>query len=147
MLRYQLYECNAPAIDIEKEIQYLKNYAALQQLRFNDNFTVQVTCDSPLNNFSVPPLLMLPLVENAFKHVSHFTDRKNEININVVMNLSHLHVCISNTKASAATRNENGGIGLKNVKRRLDLIYGDRYQLLIEDTVDRYSITLEIPAL
>ncbi len=147
MLRYQLYECTAPTIDIEKEIRYLKNYTELQQLRVNDNFTVQFTCHSPLNGFTIPPLLMLPLVENAFKHVSHYTDRKNEISIQLTLNHPHLELHITNTKEPYSIRKENGGIGLRNVKRRLDLIYGDQYQLHIEDTTDRYSITLEIPIL
>jgi sensor histidine kinase YesM len=54
---------------------------------------------------------------------------------------------ISNTKEPSTPKNENGGIGLKNVKRRLDLIYGDRYQLHIQDTMDHYSVTLEMPVL
>ncbi len=145
MLRYQLYECNAHTIDIEKEIRYLKNYTELQQLRVNENFSVQFTCSSQLSGFSIPPLLMLPLVENAFKHVSHYTERKNEIIIQLTLNHPHLKLHISNTKEPSATRKENGGIGLRNVKRRLDLIYEEHYQLLLEDTPDRYSVTLEIP--
>lgn len=145
MLRYQLYECNAHTIDIEKEIRYLKNYTELQQLRVNENFSVQFACSSQLSGFAIPPLLMLPLVENAFKHVSHYTERKNEIIIQLTVNHPHLRLHISNTKESSVTRKENGGIGLRNVKRRLDLIYGDHYQLDIEDTIDRYSVTLEIP--
>jgi sensor histidine kinase YesM len=147
MLRYQLYECTAQTIDIEKEIQYLKNYTALQQLRMNDNFTVQFICHSSLNGFSIPPLLMLPLVENAFKHVSHFTNRKNEISIQLTLNHQHLQLHIANTKEPYPVLKETGGIGLRNVKRRLELIYGDQYQLKTQNTIDHYSITLEIPIL
>lgn len=147
LLRYQLYECNGHSIEIEKEAQYLKNYVALQQLRVNENYTVEFNCSPQLIGFSIPPLLMLPLVENAFKHVSHYSDNKNEITIQLTIHHARLILQISNTKEPSAPKNENGGIGLKNVKRRLDLIYGDRYQLHFRDTMDHYSATLEIPVL
>jgi sensor histidine kinase YesM len=147
LLRYQLYECNGHSIAIEKEAEYVKNYVALQQLRVNENCIVQFSCSSQLIGFSIPPLLILPLVENAFKHVSHYSDKKNEIAIQLTIHHPRLHLQISNTKEPSAPKNENGGIGLKNVKRRLDLIYGDRYQLHIKDTMDHYSVTLEMPVL
>jgi LytS/YehU family sensor histidine kinase len=76
MLRYQLYECNGHAIAIEKEVTYLANYVNLQELRMGEKYQIQFHPEASLKNFDIPPLLLLPLVENAFKHCSHYTDKK-----------------------------------------------------------------------
>jgi sensor histidine kinase YesM len=145
MLRYQLYECVDAEIEIEKEVHYLNNYSQLQQLRLNDNYDVQIDLVSDLRNFSIPPMLLLPFVENAFKHISHFTHRKNEIEISMASKDGVLQLKVANTKESALPMGSDGGIGLKNVKRRLDLIYGDRYFLDIQNSSDYFVVLLEIP--
>lgn len=145
MLRYQLYECVGPQIEIEKEIHYLTNYAQLQQLRLNDNYAVRIDLISPLQNFSIPPMLLLPYVENAFKHVSHFTHRKNEIEICLAQKEGLLQLKVANTKEATPSAEVIEGIGLKNVKRRLDLIYGDHYFLDIQNNSECFIVLLEIP--
>ena len=77
MLRYQLYEANGEKIPIEKEINYLQDYVHLQQLRKDENYKVQFNCSPDVKNFSIEPLLLIPFVENAFKHISHKTDGSN----------------------------------------------------------------------
>src|SRR5207247_715454 len=74
MLRYQLYEANGEVIPVEKEILYLKDYVDMQQLRKDEKFKVEFNCTGNMNDFSIQPLLLLPFVENAFKHISHFSD-------------------------------------------------------------------------
>lgn len=144
MLRYQLYECTGNEIAIEKEVQYLQNYVALQKLRVNENYTVNFTIGPDLKNFRIPPLLLIPFVENAFKHVSHFTDKKNEITISLAKVDDQVDLKVTNSTENTPT-GEVGGIGLKNVTRRLDLIYGERYSLAIKNHSQTYSVSLEIP--
>lgn len=144
MLRYQLYECNSHEIPVEKEINYLKNYVELQRLRKDEHYTIQLSCSEGLTHFSLPPLLLLPFVENAFKHVSHFSDKENLIKIDLDKKGHFFRFSVINTKDNALQKTENGGIGLKNVMRRLELLYKDRYLLDVIDTTDRFEVNLEL---
>jgi LytS/YehU family sensor histidine kinase len=144
MLRYQLYECNGHEIPVEKEIGYLKNYVELQKLRKDENYTIEFSCAEDMINFTLPPLLLVPFVENAFKHVSHFTEKKNTIKIDVSKTNSIFRMIVFNTKDNSQRASENGGIGLKNIKRRLELSYQNKYLLDIQDTPEHFTVTLEL---
>jgi two-component system, LytTR family, sensor kinase len=143
MLRYQLYECNGKEIAVEKEIRYLKNYVELQRLRRDEHYDIRLTCGEDLQNFTLPPLLLLPFIENAFKHVSHFSDRSNVIDIDVQKKGRLFQLRVSNTREPKPTIS-NGGIGLKNVKRRLELLYKDRYTLNISEQPERFDVQLDL---
>lgn len=145
MLRYQLYECNADKIEIEKEIKYLDSYVNLQRLRMSANYDLKFVCSENLTHFSIPPLLLIPFVENAFKHVSNFVENNNEINIHLSKEHGTFNFSVVNTIDITTPDSENGGIGLKNVKRRLELLYGDRYRLDIQKTSETFLVTLELP--
>lgn len=145
MLRYQLYECNDPSIAIEKELAYLKNYVELQKLRHNGDDTIEFTVADELKNFSLPPLLLIPFIENALKHVSNFTDRKNEVRIELTKHDKTIQLKVFNTVDSSAK--ETGGIGLKNVKRRLELLFPQRYALDVKKTTDQFEVNLTLELL
>lgn len=144
MLRYQLYECNGHEIPVEKEIGYLKNYVELQRLRKDENYAIEFSCAQDLVNFTLPPLLLVPFVENAFKHVSHFSEKKNIIKIDLSKAGSLFRLSVFNTKDNSHKASENGGIGLKNVKRRLELLYKDRYLLDIVNAAGKFEVNLEL---
>lgn len=145
MLRYQLYEMNGDSIPVEKEISYLKDYVDLQRLRKDDNYSVTFTCSKDVKGFSIKPLLLIPFVENAFKHISHYTDRKNFINLECNRNNGTFHFCLENSMdKSDHSKEKNGGIGLNNVKRRLELLYPDKHKLEIKEGKDSYKVNLEI---
>ena len=144
MLRYQLYECNGHEIPVEKEVGYLKNYVELQKLRKDENYSIEFICSEEMKNFTLPPLLLVPFVENAFKHVSHFMDKKNVIKIEVGKTGNFFRFNVMNTKDIVQKVSENGGIGLKNVKRRLELSYKDKYLLDIQETPEYFSVNLEL---
>ncbi|HEY9045869.1 MAG TPA: histidine kinase [Ohtaekwangia sp.] len=145
MLRYQLYECNEKEIPIEKEVAYLRNYVNLQRARKDDNYNITFTCDEHVKDFRVAPLIMIPFVENAFKHVSNYTDRNNEIVIALELHNNFFSLQVKNTREHINGK-EKGGIGLKNVKRRLDLLYNGRHTLLVNEQEGIYEIKLEIAA-
>ncbi|HEX8037758.1 MAG TPA: histidine kinase [Chryseosolibacter sp.] len=143
MLRYQLYECNGKEIPIEKEIDYLRNYVALQQMRKDENYNISFVEGEGLQGFGISPLLLIPFVENAFKHVSHF-QAGNEIRIHLIRVNDHFRFSIFNTTENRQWNTNHAGIGLKNARRRLELLYKDRHQLLIEHSNDRFEVKLAL---
>lgn len=143
MLRYQLYECNGKEIPIEKEIVYLKNYVALQRTRKDENYTISFDVGENVNGFTLSPLLFIPFVENAFKHVSHHP-QKNEVRIRIVKNETQVELSVFNTKENKTMASDYTGIGLKNVKRRLELLYKNRHELVIDNKPDCYEVNLSL---
>ena len=143
MLRYQLYECNGTEIPVEKEIVYLKNYIALQRMRKDKNYSISFEVGDEIKGFSIAPLLFIPFVENAFKHVSHHP-QNNEVRIRIDRVEDNIVLNVFNTKETKQTTNDHQGIGLKNVQRRLELQYKDRHQLMINNKADSYEVNLAI---
>jgi two-component system, LytTR family, sensor kinase len=145
MLRYQLYEANGEKIPIEKEISYLKDYVDLQKLRKDESYRVQFNCAPEVKSFSIEPLLLIPFVENAFKHISHKANQTNFVNLDLQRNNGLFEFVVENSKeAGIQTTEQHGGIGLNNVKRRLELLYPGRYELEIKNSPDTYKIIFKL---
>jgi LytS/YehU family sensor histidine kinase len=144
MLRYQLYELNGPRIPVEREVTYLQEYVDLQKLRKDENYSVQFSSSPDVKGFSIEPLLLVPFVENAFKHISHFNERNNFVKLNLSRSNGHFHFNIENSKEPGKTTEQHGGIGLVNVKRRLELLYPGKHSLHIEDKNDLYKVELQL---
>jgi two-component system LytT family sensor kinase len=143
MLRYQLYECNEEKISIEKETSYLESYVDLQRLRKSTNSVITLNKQQTLESFRIPPLLLLPFVENAFKHLSNFSEVENRIDITLSRDNGTFQFSATNTIDDGLQHNPDG-IGLKNVKRRLELLYPNRHTLEIKKTDDRFLINLQL---
>jgi two-component system LytT family sensor kinase len=145
MLRYQLYEIKGEKIPIEKEISYLKDYVGLQQLRI-ENCSVGLTIEEGMQSFFIEPLLLIPFVENSFKHLSHFSKgRKNEIQIGLSRQNGEVKFQIRNTTEGGQAHDFScGGIGLNNVKRRLELLYPQKHQLNIFEKEGWFDVQLKI---
>lgn len=144
MLRYQLYEMNDDKIPIEKEIQYLKDYMDLQQLRKDEKYAVQFNCAPEVKGFSIEPLLLIPFVENAFKHISHFNAATNFVRVEMFLAKRVFIFSVANSKEDLLTTQKHEGIGLQNVKRRLELLYPGRYELKIDNTSTTFTIQLNL---
>lgn len=144
MLRYQLYEMSGGKVPVEKEVRYLKDYMDLQQLRKDEKYSVDFHCDASVKGFSIEPLLLIPLVENAFKHISHHNDKLNFVQVNMNRENGHFSFTIQNSKEYQPATEGHGGIGLQNVKRRLELLYPGRHNLDIKETADRFTVNLNI---
>ena len=145
MLRFQLYGMEEEKIPIEKEIGYLEDYISLQRLRLSENSQVQFEYDPSVKGFLLEPLLLMPLVENAFKHLSHYSaERMNVIIIGLSKNNGTMRFVVENTREEFLKTAETGGIGLVNVKRRLQLLYPGKHSLLIETNPDRYRVEMEL---
>jgi hypothetical protein len=144
LLRYQLYECGTDTISIEKELGYLGDYIRLQQLRKDAHYEVLWQPGPGLQGFSITPLLLAPFVENAFKHISHHGDKKNFIHIGAERQNGFFRFTVANSKDRHASTEASGGIGLANIKRRLELLYPGKHILEIENEEEKYSVMLEI---
>ncbi|WP_295124139.1 sensor histidine kinase [uncultured Chitinophaga sp.] len=142
LLRYQLYDANTPFIDLEKELEYLRSYVDIQRLRHDTHYEIAFTCMDDVKGLRIAPLLLIPFVENVFKHLSAHTDQQNTGRINISREGDKLRLETFNTKDMEVKG--KGGIGLANAKRRLALLYPGKHQLdIIETSVD-YSVTLYI---
>lgn len=147
MLRYQLYEAKNQKIPIEKEIGYLQDYISVQRLRQDENCSVTVNIDPAVRDFSIEPFLLVPLVENSFKHLSHFGGgKKNQINIDLLRQNGEMRFSIKNTTEGKGLSelNRQGGIGLSNVKRRLELLYPQKHQLAVKEQNGWFDVELKI---
>lgn len=144
MLRYQLYECNGKEVPIEKEIMYLNNYVDLQRTRSNENYVIEFISTNNLNGFLIAPLLLIPFVENAFKHVSHFAEGINEVKILINITESTFHFKTKNTIDKSEIKTDRAGIGLRNVQRRLELLYPNEHVLNIRKTEEFFEVDLEL---
>ncbi len=147
MLRYQLYECGGERIEIEKEIRYLEDYVDLQRLRKDEKYKVNFNCSANVRGFSIEPLLLISFVENSFKHLSHFGNGKiNEVNININRVNGDFHFLVKNTVDYTSKQNTDpvGGIGLRNVKRRLELLYPGTHQLSIHENEGWFEVDLKL---
>jgi LytS/YehU family sensor histidine kinase len=144
MLRYQLYELNGAKIPIEREVNYLKDYMDLQKLRKDNSYSVEFTSSPMVKGFSIEPLLLVPFVENAFKHISHYTHRNNFVKLELERSNGHFNFSIENSKEPGKTTEQHGGIGLVNVKRRLELLYPGKHTLHILNDKDMYKVKLTL---
>ena len=148
MLRYMLYECNAPKVMLEKEIGYIRHFISLNLLKDSRGLNVNFDCGEIPDHLEIAPMLLIPLVENAFKH-SKFEDKANGwINIKLHLLGESLHLNVQNSLPDSPHATDyTGGIGLVNVRRQLELIYPDQFQLNIEEQDHVFSVDLIIEKL
>ena len=143
MMRYVLYEGNKQGVPLSREFEFIRHYVALMQLRYTDK--VKITLDIPdaVPDREIPPLLLITFIENAFKHGITY-QRQSFVNVSITIEGNRLHFICSNSKAETPNQ-ERGGVGLDNVRKRLDLIYPQQYTLDIDDQPQAYTAQLIIP--
>ncbi len=145
MLRYQLYECNTDSIPVEKELQYIKNYIVLQQSRKEENLVVKFSIADSVRGFAIAPLLFIAFIENCFKYVGDNEKGESKVEISLQKTGETLFFRAFNTKERERPASiEQGGIGLVNVARRLDLLYPGRYNLAIDNSERSHEVNLQI---
>ena len=145
LLRYQLYDCNSDTIEIEKEVAYLQDYIRLQQLRQDQQYEVHVQVQPEVKGFRITPLLLIPFVENAFKYISHHTDQRNYVQVNLARQNGSFTFTVENSKEAHQRSTEPpGGIGLTNVKRRLELLYPHKHDLQIANEAATFKVALNL---
>lgn len=152
LLRYVLYESNRERVPMQKEVEFMDNYVRLMRIRYTDKLSFTSTAADDDGGILIPPLLFISFVENAFKHgVSYqeesFIDVASERYKNG-KGQQRLRWTCRNSKHAKAQGNETprqGGVGMKNVRQRLDILYGRDYTLDIRETETTFEVTLDIP--
>ncbi len=145
LMRYMLYETDEEKVPLEKEVEYIQSYIDLQRQRFGKNLTVNSSFEHIDCLKEIEPMLLIPFVENAFKHGTGMIEAP-EINICLQEKNAQLQFKVSNkfNNAMIEVKDKNSGIGLNNVKRRLNLLYGKNHTLKITDDNNCFTVDLQI---
>jgi len=145
MMRYMLYECNEKRVSLEKEVNYMKNYLELEKTRHGQKVDIQLEVEGSASDHRIAPLMFIPFLENSFKHGLSNQLKYGFVHILLRVDDKEVNFDITNSKPALHDPNyHRGGIGLKNVKRRLDILYPNQYSLQISDDPQTYSVNLQI---
>lgn len=145
MMRFILYEGDKQGVPLIREMDFIRNYVKLMQLRYTEKVSIKLELPSQLPEGKLPPLMLITFIENAFKHgVSYQKPSFIDIIVRLTGN-ERLHFECHNSKGDPQKSTQSGGVGLANVKKRLELLFGDGYSLDIQDQKDTFNVTLEIP--
>jgi len=145
MLRYMTYEAQKPMVPLAMEVEYLQNYVELQQLRVGEEADISLNVTGTLAHPRIAPLLLIPLLENAFKH-GRPSEGESYLHANLWSEPDRIRFFVENGKVplSEVEDNPSGGQGLSNLTQRLELTYPGRHLLQFTDLPDRFSVQLEI---
>ena len=145
LMRYMLYEADEDKVSLEKEIEYLQSYIDLQQQRFGKNVQINVSLEKVDENYEIEPMLLIPFVENAFKHGTGMIEEA-QIMIQLKAEKNKLYFTVQNKydPSSIEIKDKTSGIGLTNVKRRLNLLYGNKQHLHITQNDNWFTVTLQL---
>ena len=143
MMRFVLYEGNKQGVPLSREMDFIRHYVALMQLRFTEKVRITLSLPQEVPYRQIPPLLLITFIENAFKHGISY-QHESFIQVTVAVEDGKLRFTCRNSKADKPNE-EKGGVGLKNVKQRLNLLFGSNYTLNIQDSPDVYNVELNIP--
>ncbi|GAA4831946.1 histidine kinase [Algivirga pacifica] len=156
LMSYMLYQ-KKQKVALSEEIRYIQHYLDLEKLRFGNRLKLDFEINGDLSAYEVTPLIFLPFIENTFKHGTK--NRINNININMKLDLTKKSITFTCENPIPSKTNEHafleantnssfikGGLGIQNAKRRLDLLYSDKYELDISESSDIYKVTLKLPS-
>ena len=143
MMRFILYEGDKHGVPLSREFDFIRNYLTLMRLRYTDKVAINVELPAEVPDKTIPPLMLISFIENAFKHGISY-QHNSFIDIKIAVSHEQLHFTCRNSKAERPNQ-EKGGVGLKNVRKRLNLLFDNHYTLDIHDAADVYSVALAIP--
>lgn len=146
MMRYMIYDSNSPLVPLRKEVEYMENYISLERLRLNDQIPINFSVAGDTDRFMITPFIFITFLENAFKHGVSNNNPKAWVKISIALRGDECIYEVENSKIPTVKpeSEEKSGIGLQNVKRRLELSYPDKYELDSQDLPDRYKVRLKI---
>lgn len=145
VLRYQLYECNREIVSLEKEVDYLIAIVEIEKIRWGNELRVDCVWDIDNGEQEISPLLLIPFVENAFKHVSRMPSEVGYVKIDLHKQGNVLQLEVENSNSEQPLHKQNAsGLGLENIKKRLEILYPQKHELSIRETGTVYKTTLTI---
>lgn len=143
LLSYMLYDCKADEVLLKKEIEVMKDYIELERARYGDKIEISLNIEGDIKDKFVAPLLILPFLENAFKHGTSDQLEKPWLSMDIAVKHFTLHCKIANSKNSYVPLSASG-IGIENVRKRLQFIYPDRHELKTADEGDFFVVSLRV---
>jgi LytS/YehU family sensor histidine kinase len=146
IMRYMIYEASDNFVDLKKEVKYIQDYITLQKLRTDKRATIKVDVSGDLDNKQIAPLLFFPLVENSFKHGIKGETGKSFVIFQLKVSEKSIACSIENNKGvtDEVENYKYKGIGLDNVRQRLQLIYPGKHQLKITDSKEKFRVEITI---
>ncbi len=146
IMRYVLYQSNEFQVPLQKELDFINNYVELQKIRYNENYKINLAVTGTVNGQMVAPLLLIDFIENAFKHGLDRRFNDGKVDINIKLTTSDFAFTVINSKGHSddGRVNKTNGIGLINIKRRLELMYPGNYKLDIRDDAEYFEVNLKL---
>ena len=146
LLRYIIYECNQPLVKLEKELKMIRGYIDLEKIRYGESFSMSLQIQGNAINKMICPLLLIPFLENSFKHGASQMLTHPWVSLDIVIEEQDLYFNLSNSKPTlTAEKTVTKGLGLRNVKKRLAILYPGTHVLDITDEVMSFSVSLKVP--
>jgi two-component system LytT family sensor kinase len=146
LINYMLYECRSDEVSLSKEIKFIRNYVDIEKMRYGDKLDVDIRVSGAVADRKIAPLILLPFVENCFKHGASEDLQQSWVKVSIDSHTDHLIIKVENSKATdnghETVRGE--GIGVQNVKRRLDLLYPGKHELKIINGEETFLVILSI---
>jgi two-component system LytT family sensor kinase len=144
-MRYMLYETDEEKVSLEKETEYLQSYIDLQRQRFSKKVIINVNMQTTDRLYDIEPMLLIPFVENAFKHGTGMIEQAQiDIDLKAVNNKLQFTVSNNYDPSSVEVKDKASGIGLTNVQRRLELLYPNHHTLQITRKNEKFIVSLQI---
>ncbi len=148
ILRYLLYEGSEKKVVLAQEVKYLKSYLELEKVRHGSRMELNIEVEGDMDRYDIAPMLLIPFVENSFKHGLGKEMSKGFVDVSVKTNDNQLTFKIANSKPKnggvSAQNGYVGGIGLKNVEKRLKLLYPKKHKLTLKDDREEFEVKLNI---
>lgn len=144
LMRYQLESSKKDTVLLKEELEFIENYLLLEEKRLSKRCKVEFLIEGGLSGLKIAPMLLIPFVENALKHGAQSTNKQSTIDISASIRNTTLHFYVVNSKPPIVSESKRKGLGLENVKRRLNLLYPNSHLLEIDDTENLYRVNLSI---
>lgn len=148
LLQAVLYECNESEIPVEQEVKLVENYVELERLRYGSDLNLSFNISGPVEKWKIAPMLLFTFVENCFKHGGR--QKNGEFEIEIILNVSNEKLFFQTKNSLPAQKKVSeksiGGVGVRNAKKRLEILYKNRYQLAIKENAQTWKVSLELEA-
>ncbi|WP_276392185.1 sensor histidine kinase [Eudoraea chungangensis] len=144
LMRYQLESAKKDRVLVKEELEFIENYLLLEEKRLSNRCNIEFLIDGALSDYAIAPMLLIPFVENAIKHGAQSTNEISSLDVSATMKKTRLHFSVLNSKPTKLIRSEREGLGLENVKRRLELLYPKSHDLSIKDSKKTFEVVLTI---
>lgn len=147
VMRYTLYETKSEFVSLGSELHFVAHYLRLEAIRLNDNVTLSTSIKGQAGFYGIPPMILVCFLENAFKHGIHSSVKEGYLHLSIEIDAQNDNLCMDlrNSKGVDPVKRKEGGIGIANVRKRLDLLYRGSYSITINDTDKAYSVSLKMP--